>query len=47
MDCRVKLVGTLAFIIALFVVDNVWGICWQQHFWVCVSGFPGCLLNSL
>lgn len=25
MDCRVKLVGTLAFIIALFVVDNVWG----------------------
>lgn len=25
MDCRVKLVGTLAFIISLFVVKNVWG----------------------
>lgn len=25
MDCRVKLVGTIAFIIALFVVNNVWG----------------------
>lgn len=25
MDCRVKLVGTLIFIISLFVVDNVWG----------------------
>ncbi|MDO4294319.1 MAG: energy-coupling factor transporter transmembrane component T [Eubacteriales bacterium] len=25
MDCRVKLVGTLAFIISLFIVDNVWG----------------------
>ncbi len=25
MDCRVKLVATLAFIISLFVVDNLWG----------------------
>lgn len=25
LDCRVKLVGTLAFIISLFVVNNVWG----------------------
>ena len=25
LDCRVKLVGTLIFIISLFVVDNVWG----------------------
>lgn len=25
MDCRVKLVGTLVFIISLFVVDNFWG----------------------
>lgn len=25
MDCRVKLVGTLTFLISLFVVDNVWG----------------------
>lgn len=25
MDCRVKLVGTLAFIISLFVVKNIWG----------------------
>ena len=25
VDCRVKLVGTLAFIISLFVVNNVWG----------------------
>ena len=26
LDCRVKLVGTLAFIISLFVVNNVWGL---------------------
>lgn len=25
MDCRVKLVGTFAFLISLFIVDNVWG----------------------
>lgn len=25
MDCRVKLVGTLGFIISLFVVNNIWG----------------------
>ena len=25
MDCRVKLVATLVFIISLFVVDNIWG----------------------
>ncbi len=25
LDCRVKLVGTLLFIISLFVVDNLWG----------------------
>lgn len=25
MDCRVKLVATLAFIISLFLVDNIWG----------------------
>lgn len=25
MDCRVKLVATLTFIISLFVVDNIWG----------------------
>lgn len=25
MDCRVKLVATLAFIISLFLVDNMWG----------------------
>lgn len=25
MDCRVKLVGTLVFIISLFLVDHIWG----------------------
>lgn len=43
MDCRVKLVGTLAFIISLFVVKNVWGYLLAAAFLglcICLSRVP-------
>lgn len=43
MDCRVKLVGTLAFIVSLFLVKNIWGYLLAAAFLavcVCLSKVP-------
>lgn len=45
LDPRVKLAGTVLFIISLFFFDNIWGYVCAAFFWRLLSNYPKYLLN--